>query len=569
MEQELIKEIKVLLDGDVETSEQELESHSIDYSIFKVRPQVIVYPKHSQDIQKLVRWVKEKKEGGGYGDLSITARAAGTCMSGGSLNESIILDVTRHMQGVLEVAKEDLGFQKGPTGHRYPITGFVRVLPGTYYRDFEKQTKAQGMILPCFPASKNLCAVGGMVANNGAGEKTLKYGQNKDFVKELKVVLADGNEYTVKPITKIELEAKVIEDTFEGRLYRSVWNIIKRNEEDIAHAKPQTTKNASGYLVWDVWNSKTGIFDLTKLIVGAQGTTGIITEITYKLVPVEIYSNLLVMFAKDIQVIPKIVNDLKDFDVETLEVYDDHTFKFAIKFFGDFLKDKGLIGALKYFFNFIPELLLFVTGGIPKFVILVEFVSNDKQEISDEIHEVSQVMQKYPVKMRLLEREQEIQKYWDVRRDSFKLLSDHSKKLRTAPFIDDIVVPVDALPEYIPRLTKILDEHKLLYTVAGHVGNGNLHVIPLMDFNDPKTAETIIELSPKIYEMVKEYGGSMTAEHNDGLIRTPFLPMMFGEVVVGVFREIKESFDERYMFNPKKKVGATREDIENYIIRGK
>lgn len=567
MERELIKEIENLIEGDVETSEQELESHSTDYSIFKIRPQVIVYPKHSEDIQKLVKWLTNKKESGGYSDLSITARAAGTCMSGGSLNDSIILDVTRYMSGVLEVKKENLGTQVGPTGHKYPISGFAKVLPGTPYRDFEKETKKQDLILPCFPASKNLCAVGGMVANNGAGEKTLKYGQNKDFVQELKVVFADGNEYTVKPITKTELEAKVIEDTFEGRLYRSIWNIYKRNDEDIANAKPGTTKNSSGYLIWDVWDEKTQMFDLTKLVVGAQGTTGIITEITYKLVPVETHSNLLVMFAKNINVIPEMVQDLQELDVETIEVYDDHTFKFAVKFFRDFLKDKGVVGALKYFFNFIPELFMFLTGGIPKFVILVEFVSNNEDEIEAELHRASQMMRKYPVKMRVLEHEDQIQKYWDVRRDSFKLLTDHSKKLRTAPFIDDIVVPVESLPEYIPQLTNMLDDYNLLYTIAGHVGNGNLHIIPLMDFSDPQTVETIITLSPKIYEMVKHYGGSMTAEHNDGLIRTPFLGMMFGEKMVEVFKEVKESFDSRYMFNPKKKVGATQEDIQEYIIR--
>lgn len=567
MEKELIQELKHLLEGDVETSDEVLKSHSTDYSIFAIRPQVVVFPKHSEDIQKLVRWVKEKKESGGYGDLSITARAAGTCMSGGSLNESIILDTSRYMQGVLSVEKQDLGFQKGPSGQSYPIAGIAKILPGTFYRDFEKEAEKFGLVMPCFPASKNLCAIGGMVANNGAGEKTLKYGQNTHFVQSLKVVLSDGNEYTIGPISKTELEAKIIEDTFEGRLYRSIWNIIQRNREDIASAKPRTTKNSSGYYIWDVWDEATQTFNLSKLIVGAQGTTAIITEVTYKLVSIEAYSNLLVIFLKKPSLLPEIVSTISTYDVETIEVYDDHTFKFAVKFFRDFLKDKGIWGAIRYAFNFIPEFFMVLTGGIPKLILLAEFVSNDKNEIAKEMQETAESLKGFPVRLRLLQDEKQIQKYWDVRRDSFKLLSDHSKKLRTAPFVDDTVVPVEHLPEFLPQITQLLDEEKLLYTIAGHAGNGNLHIIPLMDFQNEKTQETILRLSPKVYTMVKHYQGSMTAEHNDGLIRTPFLGMMFGETIVQIFKEVKEAFDPHYMFNPKKKVGATVEDIEKYIIR--
>lgn len=568
MEKELVQELIDLIEGDVVTSQDILSSRSTDYSIFKIMPQVIVFPKHAEDIKSLVLWAKHKKESGGYSDISLTARAAGTCMSGGSLNDSIIVDTTKYMSGVKELTRQDLGFQENPiTGHKFPIGGFATILPGTPYKVLEKEAQKKGLVMPCFPASKNLCAVGGMVANNGAGEKTLKYGQNKDFVSQLKVVLADGNEYTVKPISKTELDAKMIEDTFEGRLYRSVWNIIQRNREAIKNSKPKTTKNSSGYLIWDVWNEETQMFDLTKMIVGAQGTTAIITEITCKLVPIESYSNLLVLFVNEDKLLPKIVSSLSSLDIETMEVYDKHTFKFAIKFFKDFLKEKGFIGVLKYVFDFIPEFFMFITGGIPKFVVLVEFVSNDTSEILYEAKEAQKILGNYKMRSRILTSKRDIDKYWNIRRDSFKLLSDHSKKLRTAPFIDDCVIPVEHYPEYIAELTSILDENKLLYTVAGHLGNGNLHVIPLMDFNDPETQEVILSVSQKVYELVRKYHGTMTAEHNDGLIRTPYLEFMFGSDMVLVFKDLKDSFDPLGMFNPKKKVGATIEDIQNNMIK--
>lgn len=568
MEEELIQELKNLIEGDVDTNEEMLKSRSTDYSIFSVKPQVVIFPKHSQDIQNLVHWVDTKRSIGGYSDLSLTVRAAGTCMSGGSLNESIIVDITRYMSGILEIVKKDYGFQQNPlTKHSFPVVGHVRVLPGTPYRKLEEEAERQGMVMPCFPASKNLCAVGGMVGNNGAGEKTLKYGQNKDFVQELKVIFSDGNEYIVKPISKTELDAKMIEDTFEGRLYRFVWNIIQRNKDEIKKAKPITTKNSSGYLVWDVWDEENQIFDLTKMIVGAQGTTAIITEITYKLVSIEAYSNLLVLFVNKSTDLPKIVEKLSNFDVETMEVYDKHTFKFAIRFFKDFLKDKGLFGVISYAFNFIPEMFMALTGGIPEFVVLVEFVSNDTHEIQDEMKKAEMSLKDLKIPTRILTTKREIEKYWNIRRDSFKLLSDHSKKLRTAPFIDDCVIPVKYYPEYMRELTELLDSYKLLYTVAGHLGNGNLHVIPLMDFQKPETEKIILELSDKVYTIVKKYQGSITAEHNDGLIRTPFLPLMFGDSVVSIFQELKDAFDPRNIFNPKKKVGGTREDIEQWMIK--
>lgn len=568
MEKELIQELKSLIEGDVDMSEEILNSRSTDYSIFSVKPQVVVFPKHSKDIQELVHWVDVKRQMGGYSDLSLTVRAAGTCMSGGSLNESIIVDTTKYMSGILEIVKKDYGFQYNPiTKHSFPVVGHVKVLPGTPYKILEQELEKYSMVMPCFPASKNLCAVGGMVGNNGAGEKSLKYGQNKDFVLELKAVFSDGNEYHVKPISKTELDAKMIEDTFEGRLYRSVWNLIQRNRNEIKEAKPKTTKNSSGYLIWDVWDEETQTFDLTKMIVGAQGTTAIITEITYKVVPIETFSNLLVLFADSSERLPKIVENLSGFDIETMEVYDKHTFKFAVRFFKDFLKDKGILGILKYAFNFIPEIWMSLTGGIPEYVVLIEFVSNDRKEIEGEAIRAEKALGFLKLPSRILTTEKEIEKYWNIRRDSFKLLSDHSKKLRTAPFIDDCVIPVVHYPAYMKELTELLDSRKLLYTVAGHLGNGNLHVIPLMDFQNPETQKIIFELSEKVYTIVKKYEGSITAEHNDGIIRTPYLPYMFGDHMVSVFQELKDIFDMRNIFNPKKKVGGTVEDIQNWIIK--
>ncbi|HRH32493.1 MAG TPA: FAD-linked oxidase C-terminal domain-containing protein, partial [bacterium] len=373
----------------------------------------------------------------------------------------------------------------------------------------------------------------------------------------------------VKPLSRSELEAKILESNRQAEIYMKVWNLLKRNLDDVRASKAKTTKNSSGYFLADMWNPETDMFDPRPMFVGAQGTTGIISEITYKLVSAETESRLLVMFLKDLQLLPELTHRLLREDVETLEVYDDHTVKFAVKFFGSFLKEKGIIGSLKYALQFMPEFFMAVFGGMPKLIVLAEFVSNDAEMLLREARVAQDKLKDLPIKTRITKTQQERDKYFAIRHDSFKLLSDHSKALRTAPFIDDIVVPVEHLPEYLPALTEILDRHKILYTIAGHLGNGNLHVIPLMDFNNPKTADEIITIGAEVYPLVKKFGGSMTAEHNDGLVRTPYIPLMFGDKMASIFKEFKEICDPHTMWNPKKKVGATMEDFKKFMVRPK
>lgn len=560
----LREEIKEFFKGEVEDRDEFLNKASKDWSIFKIKPELVVFPKDKEDIKKLVQFVSKKRKEGDI-KISLTMRAAGTDMSGGPLNNSIIVDVTRHMRGVLEIKEGNFGSQKSKSGFEYKISGLGKVLPGTFYRDFEKETKKKGLLMPCYPASKNLCAVGGMVANNGAGEKTLKYGQNKDFIHSLMVVLDDGNEYEILPMTKAELEARILQEDRYGEICRLIWNLYKRNADEIKEAKPKTTKNSSGYLIWDVWNESKQVFDMTKLFTGSQGTLGVVTEITYKLVALENHSRLLVVFLDDFKDIAELTKRLMRYDLETLEVYDDNTLKFAIKFFRDFIKQKGLGGFFKSIIQFLPEFWMILRGGIPKLFVLAEFVSNDLSEIEREARMAQNEIKELKLRTKVTKTEKETEKYFEIRRDSFRLLSDHSKSLRTAAFIDDVVIPIENLKDYLNELLPVLNQYDLLYTVAGHLGNGNLHIIPLMNFKNPKTKEIIKELTPRVYELVSKYEGSITGEHNDGIIRTPYLKEMFGENMVSVFVEIKKICDPANIFNPGKKVDISVEESHKYI----
>ena len=571
-----IEQLKKEVSGDVSTTD--LEKYSKDWSLFSVMPEIVVAPKDSGDIQKLVRLVNEYKQDNPK--LSVTARAAGTDMTGGPLNDSIIVDVAKYLHSVQNVARIDGGKQKSFYGHEYAITGEATVLPGTYYRDFEKKTLEQDLVMPCYPASRELCAVGGMVANNGAGERTLKYGQNVQFVKKLRAVLSDGNEYDIQPLSFTELQEQMKQDDMLGKVSCEVYELVKNNWDTIQEHKPKTSKNAAGYYLWDVVQAEsiekfeegTGVFDLTKLFVGAQGTTGIITEITYKLVDMHKAHDLLVIYVKDLTVVPELVKKLMKHDLEMLEMYDDNTFNIGVKFFKDFLRDKGLWGAIKYSARFFPEVWMALTRGVPKLIVLAEFVGDTEIEMHAAMRKAQHSISTLSVSSRRVPRDAEEEKFWDFRHDSFKILTEHSSETRaagegsrTAPFIDDIAVNPEHLPEYLPKLIKILDSYNLLYTIAGHLGNGNFHVIPLMDLEEIGDGEKILEISDKVYELALQYGASLTAEHNDGIIRTPYLERQFGADMVHLFSQVKDIFDPLNIFNPGKKVGGTLDDVRKYI----
>jgi len=196
--------------------------------------------------------------------------------------------------------------------------------------------------------------------------------------------------------------------------------------------------------------------------------------------------------------------------------------------------------------------------GFPKLVVMAEFTGESEEAIYARLIKAKQALTKFHVPEHLTRHEAEEGKYWTIRRESFNLLRQHVKGKNTAPVIDDVVVKPEYMPEFLPKLRAILDKYKdkLTSTLAGHNGNGNFHVIPLMDFKDPAARAILKPLMDGTYALVMRYHGSITAEHNDGLVRTPYLKLMYGEKIVKLFEETKKIFDPQGIFNPRKKVGG-------------
>ena len=513
------------------------EFYSHDASLFEVKPQLIVCPKDSSDVQTLIALVAAHKKA--MPELSLTARSAGTDMSGGAINESIIVDFNKHFTAIERVSPDAAQAQ-----------------PGVFYRDFEKETLKHKALMPSYPASRDLCTIGGMVANNSGGEKSLEYGKTKDFVSELKVVFADGKEYTVKPLSKAEMVKKMAQGDYEGTVYKNLFELISANYDAIMAAKPQVSKNSMGYNLWDVWDRESGVFDLTKLIVGSQGTLGFVTDITFRLVPTRDYSGLLVCFLKDIAPLGEIINKVMTHKPATFESFDDQTLYLSIRFMPSFRKYLGNWGLIKLLFSLIPDGFMLLRG-IPKLILMVEFNGKSQQEVDDKINALRHDLKPYHMAMERDETAAKSQKFWIMRRQSFNLLRSKVKDKHTAPFIDDLVVSPPHLPEFLPRLRQIIKKYKLNATIAGHMGDGNFHIIPLMKIEDPAEKDKILPAMEEVDDLVLHYNGSLSGEHNDGLVRGPWLKEQFGEEVLDLFRLAKHICDPDNIFNPHKKSDAT------------
>src|SRR3989338_9344274 len=220
---DLVKELRAVVRGEVEDSREVLSRVSRDWSLFQVTPKAVVFPKDEQDIESLVSFASSHR-------VPLTCRSGGSDMTGGPLSSSVVLDMQRYFRDIKEIGKD-----------------FAVVQPGVWYRDFEKETLKHNLILPSYPASRDLCTMGGIVANNSGGEKSLAYVKTDKYVQELRMVLSDGKLHTIRPLSKEELKVKKKEEGFEGDMYRKVSVLIEEHGELIRNAEPKVSKNSSGY----------------------------------------------------------------------------------------------------------------------------------------------------------------------------------------------------------------------------------------------------------------------------------------------------------------------------------
>ena len=507
-------------EGEVATDTKTLASYARDVSVFTKSPTKIYFPRNVSDVVFLVNQVAHMRMQGGKETL--TLRAGGTCMSGGGLSDSSVIDMTRHMTKVIVD----------------PATEIATVEMGAYFRDIETTAKEHGLMFAPYPSSRQICGIGGMIGNNASGEKSIRFGATSDNIISLEVVLADGE--------VVILKAKDLAEVKSGR-EKAILKLADANTEQLAEATGQVRKAASGYRLEKVLAE--GKFNETPLFCGAQGTLGIVTKAVLKLVPIPKHLSLLVISAEQLDDIPIIVKEIFNHHPEAVETFDTFTF----------------VKAREHLSEHTGRLIPYVDANARLF-ILAEFSEETKEATEERAQNCQANLAGCGYKVKMVNDMTDKASIWEVRRNSFLLMRDHNPEgFRAVPCIEDVVVPIEGLTEFITELNSILLRRGINYGFHGHIGEGSLRIVPVFDTQSPNLVSDITGLMEEVFSLIKRLKGNISADHSDGIIRSPFLREFYGDELYSVFTEVKKIYDPYNLFNPGKKTGATIDDIKKYL----
>ena len=539
--------------GEVSSKKELLDKYSTDESIFCIRPQVVIRPRHKADVEVLVRTIaKETKR---FSSLSLTPRSAGTGLGGGSLTDSIVVDMTDlNKMGDVTVKKDKVTFT---------------CEPGLMWRDMEKVLKRYDVYLPPYTSSKDICTIGGSIANNAAGPDSLRYGQCADWVESVDVVLKDGRTYTVKALSLKEFQTLIKQKHEYARIAQEIYELIVKNEAEIHRNKPKIKKSNAGYPLWNVipegvanFKKGKGVFDLTRLISGSQGTVGIITNITMRALPIQKNTSLIVVPIFDLNEAAETVVKAMKYNPINIEIFDALTFDMALSN-PDFFKQR--LGGLTYYRVMLSMYTTYhvrFARKIPDFtaLIVVDEETTSKTSALDIAKHISNRL----VKARVVTNPIEAEMYLQIRRASFSLSKLIDKTKRPAAFLEDMTVPPENLSKFFIQIKKLFKEFNVTSAVHGHGGNGHFHFYPLLDFTNKTTPLLVEKMADAFFATAIKFKGGICGEHNDGIIRTPYLHLMFTKKMLDIFKDCEHIFDPEDIFNPGKKVNP-RFDIRHNI----
>lgn len=534
--EQLLLQLRVALTGTISTSPTARSAVRRDGSLFEIIPDAVALPESSADVQQLVRTVTHYKRT--FPKLALTPRGAGTDMSGAAIGSSIILDTSKFKQ----------------------VTDFkgrlVKAQPGALLADIETMLAAHSLALGASPSSRDVATIGGSVANNASGEHAYRYGTMQRWVRALKVVLADGNEYTVKPLNKKELERKMAEQTYEGRLYAHLYSLVNRNYDTIRNARPYTRKNTTGYNLWDVWDKEAGVFDLTQLLTGSQGTLGVITEVTLEAVPRPQYTETVLIHVRSLRKFAPLLEQIEQMKPLSIEGFDDITFLQGLHSYSTLRRQ---IGNREYLKQQLQLLAKPTRRGAPNFTLTVEFDGATKDAVLRQVVKCIELLAAHRVHGEHISGDGAHPAHRRLRSTTLSLIQEQVRSRHAASFIDDMAVHPRHTTAFLPKLRALLRKHKIPATIHGHFGDGTFHVLPLQQIRTEKEYARLEAAMRDLALLVAEYDGSLAGEHGDGMVRGPWLPAQYSKEVTGLFRAVKELFDPLYIFNPHKKTDATWE----------
>jgi FAD/FMN-containing dehydrogenase len=512
--------------GEVTTSIDARRFFSTDGSIFTVPPAILVYPRSEGDVRKVARFAWQLAERGR--SIPITARGNGTDQSGGAVGSGIMIVFPAHMNRIVEFDNK---------------SGNVIVEPGINYAKLQQTLETHNRFLPPFPASYEYSSVGGAIGNNASGEKSIKYGDTRAYVKTLRVVLSNGEVIETSRLNKRDLSKKLGLSTFEGEIYRAVDTLIEENEV-VSRTKLAVTKNSAGYALADIKRAD-GSFDLTPLFVGSQGTLGIVTEARLTTKPYNPETSLFVAGFDSVQQAQAAVLELRALPElpSAIEMVDHNLLK--------------AVAAINP-----NQLRSVVEEPYPKIVMLIEFDTSNERQQKKLAKRTRKILQTHSIGFQLEDNPAKQAELWKIRHSAASVMSNSVGHAKAVPIIEDGVVPVDKFAQYLEGVYEIFAHNGLEVAVWGHAGDANLHLQPYLDLSQVGDRQKAFKVMDEYYNLVIGLGGSTSGEHNDGRLRAPYLEQLYGAEVYALFQKIKKIFDPYNTMNPGVKVDVTLDDVK-------
>ncbi|HSX35617.1 MAG TPA: FAD-binding oxidoreductase [Patescibacteria group bacterium] len=513
--------------GEVMSSADARRYFSTDGSILTVTPALVVYPRSESDVRKTARFTWQLAERGRV--VPITARGAGTDQGGAALGSGIMLVFPAHMHRILELDDK---------------SGVVVVEPGVNFGKLQQTLHTHERFLPPYPASIEYSTIGGAVANNASGEKSVKYGSIRDYVQGLRVVLANGEVIETSRLKKAELNKKLGLATFEGEIYRAVDALCEENQDVLEKARLGVTKNSAGYDLVDV-KHRDGSLDLTPLFVGSQGTLGIISEIILATEPYSPLTTLLVAHFDDLEKLQAAVIDLRGMGdmPSAIEMVDGNLLNVVDTLNPNQLKDV------------VPK-------PFPHAILLVEVDNASDRTQKKVARKARKILETYGSNVQLETDAFKQEQLWKIRHSSAAVMAFGESGTKAIPIIEDGVVPPERFREYIDGVYQLFARHQLQAAVWGHAGDGNLHMQPFLDLSQVGDRQKAFRLIDEYYNLVIGLGGSTSGEHGDGRLRAPYLQKLYGDELYSLFGKLKQVFDPYGTLNPGVKMNPNLEAIK-------
>ncbi len=508
--------------GEVMTSADARQYFATDASIYTIMPAIVVYPRNENDVRKTARFTWQLAERGRI--IPITARGSGTDLTGAAVGAGIVMAFPAHQHRILELDGK---------------SGDVTVEPGINYGKLQQTLLTHGRFLPAYPASMEYSTIGGALANNAGGERSFKYGTTRDMVKRLRVVLANGEVIETRRLSKRELSKKLGLGTMEGEVYRQLDALIEEHHGLIKELSKDVTKNNAGYALSDV-KRKDGSFDLTPLIIGSQGTLGLVTE---AVLATEVYTpqtTLIMAQIQDLAVAQEIITKLRAYSDKpcSIEMVDSTALKIADAASPALLK--GIIDTEQ-----------------PGVTLFVEFDDTNDRTQKRMAKKATKLFEQHGVTARIESDPDTKDELTKVRAVSATVLAQSNGQAKPLPVIDDAVVPVGSIAEFMKAAYALFEEQKISVALWGHVGDGNIHAQPMFNIAEIGDRQKIFKLVEQYYDLVLSVGGVTTGEHGDGRLRGAFLPRVYGAEAYDLLVKTKAIFDPYATLNPGVKIGVT------------